>query len=980
MFEPSDSPRVYGLAPGQDFPAALVRGLKARLHGQPPEAIARVTVHVSTQRMKRRIETLFQADGPGFLPRIGLVTEAGAGMLTHATPRQSKLARQLQLTRLTSALIAAAPDLAPPAAAFDLAGGLAALLDETQVEGVALERILALDISDASGHWQRALRFLRIVLDLATADPMADDAARQRAGVEALVRSWQVAPPADPVLVAGSTGSRGTTHLLMQAVARLPQGALILPGFDTDMPRAVWTTLTRPVRQEDHPQYRFATLLADLGLDPEAVQPWTPGEGAPDPARNRLISMALRPAPVTDGWMRDGPRLGDLIAATQNLTLVEARDPRAEAVALALILRQAAEEGVTAALISPDRMLTRAVAAALDRWGIEPDDSAGEPLGQPAPGRMIRHVAGLMGQRLTAEDLVVILKNPSVAIGGRRGPHLRYTRELELELRRRGPAFPDRASLTAWAAERDDPEATVWARWVAAAFEGLDRAGTRDLAAHLADLRGRVEHLARGAWADDSLPIWDGRDGPEAQKALDGLAADAAHGGEVDAVTFNAILRGTLTDEVRDPKLPHPGVMIWGTLEARVQGAELVILAGLTEGTWPKQPDPDPWLNRRMRAEAGLLLPERQIGLAAHDFQQAAGAPRVVLSRPRRSAEAEAVPSRWLNRLTNLLDGLPDQDGPRALAEMRRRGRYWCDMAEALDRPTETVPPAPRPSPAPPAAARPRRLSVTEVETLLRDPYQIYARHVLRLRALDPLRHRPEAALRGTVLHQVLEQALPAFPLLDAAGQKAHLLATGARALDDLVPWPTARRFWLARLARIADHLIAEEAVRARRATLHSTEITGGHTLPLTGMHLTVKTDRIDMAPGGAVWIYDYKTGKAPTSDQQRAFNKQLHITAYLAEVGAFEALGPVHVVGAEYIGLSNTPQTVPADFDKLPIELIPESLHRLFTRFLDPASGFTAQIAREKQGEWSDYDHLSRGGEWDLTMPAVTLRVGDHE
>ncbi|MBE3639923.1 PD-(D/E)XK nuclease family protein, partial [Mangrovicoccus algicola] len=288
-------------------------------------------------------------------------------------------------------------------------------------------------------------------------------------------------------------------------------------------------------------------------------------------------------------------------------------------------------------------------------------------------------------------------------------------------------------------------------------------------------------------------------------------------------------------------------------------------------------------------------------------------------------------------------------------------------------------PPAPRPSPAPPAAARPRRLSVTEVETLLRDPYQIYAKHVLRLRALDPLRHRPEASLRGTVLHEVLEQVVPQFPGLDRAGQKALLLSAGAEVLERIVPWPTARRFWLARLMRIADHFIAEEEIRRSRGALMATEQGGGHVLPTTGVELVVKTDRIDRTPEGAVWLYDYKTGRPPTEKQQAKYNKQLHITAYLAEAGAFGKLGPLHVVGAEYIGLAARPETVPADLEKIPVELVPESLHRLFTRFLDPATGFTAQVARESQGEWSDYDHLSRGGEWDLTQHAEVLKVGDH-
>ncbi|HBB82406.1 MAG TPA: hypothetical protein DC031_03815, partial [Sulfitobacter sp.] len=77
---------------------------------------------------------------------------------------------------------------------------------------------------------------------------------------------WQDAPPQHPVILAGSTGSRGTTALLMEAVARLPQGAIILPGFDFEMPTAVWNELDQALLAEDHPQYRFRKLMNMLGV------------------------------------------------------------------------------------------------------------------------------------------------------------------------------------------------------------------------------------------------------------------------------------------------------------------------------------------------------------------------------------------------------------------------------------------------------------------------------------------------------------------------------------------------------------------------------------------------------------------------------------------------------------------------------------------------------------------------------------------
>ena len=210
-----------------------------------------------------------------------------------------------------------------------------------------------------------------------------------------------------------------------------------------------------------------------------------------------------------------------------------------------------------------------------------------------------------------------------------------------------------------------------------------------------------------------------------------------------------------------------------------------------------------------MRAQVGLLLPDRQIGLSAHDFQQAVCAPRVVLSRAIRTAEAQTVPSRWLNRLDQPDDGLPAQGGATALKAMRARGKRWLDQAAGSKADMRAVPhdpPAPRPAPAPPV--RPRRLSVTQVETLIRDPYAIYARHVLGLGRLNPLLPMPDALLRGTVLHKVLERATDPQEL-------RPLLGVAEEVLRDAVPWLAVRAFWAARLDAVAPEL--EPSGRATR-------------------------------------------------------------------------------------------------------------------------------------------------------------------
>ncbi|PWR02904.1 double-strand break repair protein AddB [Meridianimarinicoccus roseus] len=981
---PVDLRGLYAVPPGVDFPRALVDGLLARFDGTPPEALARATVYVNTRRMERRITELFAEGPPRLLPRLRLITDIGQESAAALPPPVPGLRRRLQLARLIEALIAAEPDLAPRDAAFDLATSLAALMDEMQGEGVIHEDIAALDVTDLSGHWARSQKFLALIGQTVAPDPSAptDTEARQRRMVELLADRWADAPPTDPVIVAGSTGSRGATALFMRAVAGLPCGAVVLPGVDAHMPPDIWARLVADPPQEDHPQYRFAALARALGQNPATLREWAP-VSAPSPARNALVSLALRPAPVTDGWRRDGPSLGDLTAATAGLSLIEAPDPRFEAMAIALRLRAALEDGQTAALITPDRMLTRRVAATLDRWGIEPDDSAGEPLRQTAAGRLVRHVADLFGQRLTGAALIVLLKHPMVHAGSGRNQHLKWARDLERRLRRQGPPFPDAAALADWArgargSAPGAPDPVPWAEWVAATCLGHEWIGVAPLADLTETLMTTVEALAIGADGDHAtLKVWADPDGRAAHKALSDLLAEADHGAPMAPPAFRAVLESIMGGEVREPVTPDPRVMIWGTLEARVQGADLVILGSLNDGSWPEMPSPDPWLNRRMRRDAGLLLPERRIGLSAHDFQQAIAAPEVVLSRARRDGEAETVASRWLNRLVNLMDGLPDQSGPAALAEMRARGARWTALAQAMDRPAATLPPAPRPSPVPPVAHRPRALPVTDVERLIRDPYEVYAKRILRLRPLDPLHRDPDARDRGRVLHLVMERFVPDFATLLPAEREERLMQLAQEVLETEVPWPAARRMWLARIARIAEPFLADEEARHALGHPMTGEQKGTLDIPAPKFTLTAKADRVDMTADGAYLLYDYKTGSPPTAPQQKQFAKQLLLEAVIAEQAGFGDAGPAPVLRAEYIGLGATPKVVAAPLaDAPPADVLAEFLE-LVRRYDDPDTGYTAQSAPETDSFDGDYLHLARAGEWDLSDTPGREKVG---
>ena len=985
------APGVFYLPPGASFPAQLVAGLCDRMTGRPPEAMARVTMYLNTARMRREVEAAFQTRGAMLLPTLRLITDLPDDPQLHIPPAVPPLRRRLELARLVARLLDSQPDLAPRSAVFDLADSLAQLAEEMQGEGVSAQTLAALDVAGHSAHWARTVQFLSIIAPHLQDAATPDAGLRQRLAVERQAAIWAANPPRHPVIVAGSTGSRGTTARLMQAVARLPLGVLVLPGFDADLPEEGWAALQDSLTAEDHPQFRYRRLADDLGLSPSDFRPWHAdpgGDPAPSPARNRLISLSLRPAPVTDRWLAEGPHLPDLRGATTGMTLIEAPTPRAEALSVALILRQAAEEGRMAAVITPDRILARQITAALDRWRLVPDDSAGRPLALSAPGRFLLHVADLFGTRLTAERLLILLKHPLTASTGDRGPHLRLTRELELRLRRHGPVFPTGADILHWAATLAAPEAPEWSRFVASAIGACqaEAAETLPLTDHVRRHLDLAEALARGPSDAGSGALWLKEAGQQALLVMQELTAEAAHGGPMTAGEYRDLFSAVMARvEVREAVQSHPRILMWGTVEARIQGADLVILAGMNDGTWPQMPPPDPWLNRAMRKEAGLLLPERRIGLSAHDYQQAVAAPEVVLTRSVRDAEAECVPSRWLNRLVNLMSGLPDRHGPEALSAMRARGGQWLALAAAVEAPTPAqlthprLAPAARPAPQPPVVQRPRRLALTAIARLIRDPYAIYARHVLRLYPLDPLHPVADARDRGTAFHRILErfvQERPADETLAAA--RSRLLQTATEVLEAEVPFPTARALWLARFARAANHVLTQDRKRGGEVLL--VESKGELTVPGHDFTLFGTPDRIDRLPDGRLHLIDYKSGTPPTKKQQDHYDKQLLLAAAMAERGGFAGIGPAEVAEISYIGLGAgekaveteiTPEITGAEWDRFVT---------LITRYHRRTTGYTARRAVFEDRIEGDYDHLSRLGEWEMSDRAVPAPVGPEE
>jgi ATP-dependent helicase/nuclease subunit B len=1025
-------PRVFTIPPSAPFLPTLITALTGGRLGfrfaEDPLAPAAATLYLPTRRACRLARDAFldalDRDA-AILPRIVAIgdidedeiafAEAASGAIAADAlalpPALGGLERRLLLARLIMKW-AAAPEVRgasggplvaqTPAAACALADDLARLIDDVTMRGVSWDGLDGLVPEALDPYWQLTLKFLQIARqawpDVLRERGFIEPAARRDALIKA--ETTRLARKTDPpVIVAGSTGSIPATADLIAAIAHLPHGAVVLPGLDTDLDEASWRLIGGDENASvppapGHPQFALQALLARIGVARDTVQ-----QLAEPCGRERLVSEALRPAAATDLWRQRAAEpsfAAAAAAALGTMAMIEAGHAEDEALAIAVALREAVEQKKTAALVTPDRALARRVGAALERWSIAAEDSAGLALADTPAGVFARLAAEAALEGLAPVTLLALLKHPllrlslhgterAVAALERavlRGPRPRrgsaglagavdalrtqlekFRRKEEVDLHASDP----RIDL----ADGELAAAGELVRRLAAALAPLEGIGreTRPLSEIAARHRDVLAALSRDGKEEGAFA---GPDGARLADALDELATSGAAGDFPVAPSdyvelFAAALAGRV---VRRPPQRGARVRILGPLEARLTESDRVVLGGLVEGTWPPETQTDAWLNRPMRKELGLDLPERRIGLSGHDFAQLLGAREVILTRAAKVAGAPTVPSRFVQRLAAIA-------GARWQSVIER-GNTYLAWARDIDRP-ERVAAAPRPAPRPPRAARPTGLSVTEIEHWLRDPYTIYAKHVLRLKPLDEVDAAPGAAERGTIIHAAIRDFTQRFAASLPADPARELIELGRAHFAGLEEFPEARAFWWPRFMRIARWFGAWEAGRRPVIAAIAAEIRGEIEIPLAAGAFKLRgvADRIERHADGGYFVLDYKTGALRTEKQVRTgLAPQLTLEAAMLHRGGFKTIpAGASVAALAYVMLKGgvpPGKLEPIVFkDGTPASQAERALAKLTTlvqRFDDDNEPYRSLVHPMWKARYGDYDHLARVKEWSAT------------
>ncbi len=862
--------------------------------------------------------------------------------------------------------------------ALRLARYLAEVIDELEIENVRFGRFEDIDPGlDLAGHWQRSYAQLLAIIpqyyQALEAIQKIGPAQRRNLLLAQLADSFRANPPKNLVVAAGISTAAPAIANLLKTVATLPKSMVILPPVDLAMEEAQWDRLgpheasadgsKMLPSQETHPQFHLKLLLNHMGFSRVEIDIL----GSKHRATETSIEQIFCLADETRKWRG----LPVAIKKLPHVRVMTAKDSAEEARAIAVLAREALEiPQQRIAIVTPDREIALRVAAQLRRWEIMVDDSAGTPLIQSPSGSLIMALLRAAADRFSPVSLLSILKHPLAKFGEERLVWLEKVRALDLILR--GPngglglAATSRC-ISAWQAEQIekgreiDEDLSQWWDELVKNLVPLEMAVSGDFAGLLYELQA-----AAGLLTGDI--IWKGSAGRQLAAFFEELTGnDLSVIGKAPREAVVSIMMELFDGQaVRPPYGGHPRVAIYGLLEARLQQADVLICAGLNEGSWPQLPQPDPWLAPKIRRELGLAAPERNIGLSAHDLATMLGAQEVILSRAERDRSGPTVASRFLLRLSAYL-GKALQTDSRAVA-----------LARLLEKPEKSISYA-KPEPMPSAEQRKIVLSVTDFDRLMADPFAFYANKILKLKTLDPVDAEPSHAWRGSIVHDILERWAK-----EDNCEPAKLMQRAEDLLSNPAVHPVLRALWQPRIAAGLKWVAEKTQEMAEQGrSLLVAEKSGS--AEIAGVKITGRADRIDQLPDGGLAIVDYKTGTAPTNKKVMAgYALQLGLIGLIAESGGIKGVNgeakkfeywSLAKDGGKGFGKNSSPVSETENAKKILsdafVVFAETEARKAIEQWIIGTAPFTAKLHPE-YAPYADYDQLMRYEEWNGREPIV--------
>lgn len=807
------------------------------------------------------------------------------------------------------------------------------LIDLLQTEGLTPDALKQLDIKmDMAEHWQKSGGlFVNMANDWLAhllETNRINKAAARIVHIERLTQQYRDKPPEKPVWFIGSTGSILAVRDLMRAILAMPQGLVLLPGLDKEMPDDAWRDIPPA-----HPQAILKNTIEFLGFDDRRhIQYFT---SRPSGNANTLadyLSNALSPHPKT------------IQKATDNITLVMANNRQEELNTIAHICleQKQKEPNSKIVIVSNDARMPIKLGGLLNPYGLKIDASMGQKLSDTATGVLVNHVLKLFDHRQSNSILTLwtLLKNTNFLPEWRDGRAKTMT-HIEDTLLRDPLTTPQHYTDVLSMFPNDIKEKISnynneykslysmpeWANIVRDTLTDLiySKSGhSKKIMTQITDALEQIssiQHHKKMSYSDFAPIIIDHLN--------------------------NIAIRENPSKDIRNT------IYLLGTLEARLIQSDLTIMANLNEGIWPDAPAPNPYLSRGMRHAVGLPDSERHATLSGHDFWQAFLSGDIIMTSSKRDGDTPALPSRWLLRLESVT--------PRAeWHAMIQRGQQRVDDCHARHFCNEITPAKP-PNPIATIKDAPQSLYVTHVETWRHDPYSFWAKHITNLRKPRDFLSGITAATRGSVWHEIMENFVTNFDpnsnkdTQNTCFDKAVIDTLRAKQVPDHMI-----RLWQSRLSGQRESIIAIE--NERRSISKPWKLEEKFEGSINNITVKAKADRVDITNGRALLLADYKTGVMPT--------KTNIYTGYACQLSLLALIMPHDVLRLDYIdikGGSNIPKPVTIEWGGTIASETEHGFSTWYKLFFEQSEPFVsyADFGKMHMSKATDYLQLARYDEW---------------
>lgn len=835
-----------------------------------------------------------------------------------------------------------------------LANDLGKLIDSVYNESLSFDNLENIVPEQYASHWQETLNFLKIVTkfwpEILKERGLIDSVHRRNILLSLEAEKWRKNPPRQKIVAAGLSVAFDGLKQILKTVYELENGEIFLYGLDRFLSDEDFEK-TEP----SHAQYEKKKILELLDLKREDVEDVLKPQNE---LRERLISEIMRPAETTAKWRNlsfgdHGKEIFD------HIHLIETQSQFEEAMCIALIMRETLETPhKTSALVTTDRNLAREVSGMLKCFGIDIDDSAGVPLHLSPIGIYLRQILEVLDEKFSENSVAALVKNMYVRLGFEAAEVRKKVRSSEFEARK--PKFEE--------TPKTKKESNEISELLDGMFEKMKSLYEQEKVSFKELLKAHIETAEKLADSETQCGadrLWCHDDGRVCAGFLSKLLDKADVVGEISPLEYGMVFCALLaTQTVRKSYGGHPRLKILGPIEARFNRFDVMIVGSFNEGVWPKTSTADPFMSRSMKKAFGLPLPERAFGILADDLSALMCSPEVFLTRAQRVGGVPTGASRYLLRFETVLKAC-------AFEDVNIKDLFYQKLAEQMvfsDQKQKSE----APSPKPPVEARPREFSATSILKLMTDPYEIYAKYILKLPVLKNLDEEVSQKNYGSVVHKILEEFTDTYGAsFDKQEALNWLLDKGREEFEKYDLEPKRKAFFKARFEKTAQWFVDIEEEQRHRIVKSVCEVWGKMEFeaPAGAVVLKARADRVNETKDGFYEIIDYKTGKSPSlKELMSGYAPQLPVEALIAQSGGFETktgkLAAKKVSRLSYWRLGEKVIDFDKDIDGL-LSQTKEQISELLKAFDDENMPYLARPNPKRKAGFLEYEHLARVKEW---------------